>query len=113
MFNSVILVGRLVEKPVIKQLETGGSVTNVVLAIARPFKNSDGNYETDFIKCTLWEGIAEATCEYCTKGSVIGVKGRLCMKSTEVTLESGKKTIKVLEVIGERVSFIHMNKEEN
>lgn len=112
MFNSVILVGRLVEKPIIRQLDTGLSVTTITLAVIRPFKNSDGNYETDFIKCTLWEGIAEATCEYCTKGSVIGIKGRIIAKTVEIGHDENKKNIRTLELIAERVSFIQLSKEK-
>ncbi len=111
MFNSVILVGRVVEKPVCKQLDSGVTVATLTLAVVRPFKNSDGEYETDFIKCSLWEGIADIGAQYCTKGSVIGVKGRLAVRSTDVTFEDAKKNIKVLEVVAERLSFIQTARE--
>lgn len=111
MFNSVILVGRVVEKPVCKQLESGLTVSTLTLAVTRPFKNSDGEYDTDFIKCTLWEGIAEVAGQFCTKGSVIGIKGRLSVRTSEVAFEEQKKTLKLLEVIVERISLIHTIKE--
>lgn len=112
MLNNVILVGRLVEDPVVKILDNGLSVCNVVLAVMRGFKNPDGDYETDFIRCSLWEGVANAMSEYCTKGSIIGVKGRLVSKEIEVILgdETEKKKITVIEVIGDRVSFIEIKK---
>lgn len=78
---------------------------NLTLAVVRPFKSQDtGEYETDFIPVVLWRGIAESVVEYCKKGSIIGVKGRLMMKFIEVD----NKKYKTIEVIGERVTFINL-----
>ena len=112
MLNNVIIVGRLVDDPVVKTLDSGLSVCNVVLAVTRSFKNPDGVYETDFIDCILWDGLAKNINEYCKKGSVIGVKGRLVSKENEVWLEEGgeKKKITTVEVVGDRVSFIDVKK---
>lgn len=107
MLNHVILVGRLVEDPEVRILESGLSVCNITLAVSRGFKNSNGDIEVDFINCSLWEGIATAAAEYCKKGSIIGIKGRLITRDYVINInEEEKKTIKVIEVIGERVSFI-------
>ena len=77
MLNQVVLVGRLTSDLEAKELEDGKKVTNMTLAIPRSFKNADGEYETDFVECTLWNNIAENTAEYCKKGDIVGVKGRL------------------------------------
>lgn len=108
MLNNVILVGRLVGDPEVKMLDSGLSVCSITLAVTRGFKNSNGEVEVDFIKCTLWEGIATAAAEYCKKGSIIGVKGRLISKDYALPNSEGeeKKIIKIVEVVGERVSFI-------
>ena len=76
MLNQVVLVGRLTSDLEAKELEDGKKVTNMTLAIPRSFKNADGEYETDFVECTLWNNIAENTAEYCKKGDIVGVKGR-------------------------------------
>ena len=95
MLNQVIIVGRLVKKPIAEENDNGKTVCNITLAVPRSFKNADGIYETDFIKCTLWNGIAENTVEYCNKGDIIGVKGKLqCLGGNE------------LQVIAEKVSFL-------
>ena len=66
MLNQVILVGRLVKDPELKQLDDGRVVTTITLAVQRNYKNAEtGEYDTDFIYCTLWAGIAENTVEYC------------------------------------------------
>lgn len=99
MLNQVIIVGRLVEKPIVEENENGKKVCNITLAVPRSFKNDEGIYETDFINCTLRNGIAENTVEYCEKGDIVGVKGRLqCLSGNE------------LQVVAEKVTFLSTNK---
>ena len=101
MLNQVIMVGRLVAKPIVEENENGRKVSEITIAVPRSYKNADGIYETDFIKCILWNGIAENTVEYCEKGDIIGVKGRLqCLSDNE------------LQVVAEKVSFLSTNKNK-
>ena len=102
MLNQIVLVGRLVRDPALNQTEEGRKISNVVLAVPRSFKNMNGEYDTDFIECKLWEHIAENTVEYCHKGDIVGVKGRI--QSRRVEKEDGKRT--VLEVVAEKVTFL-------
>ena len=104
MLNQMVLVGRLVSDPEVKTLEDGKSVSNITLAIPRSYKNENGEYETDFIDCTLWKGVAENTAEYCRKGDVIGVKGRL-QSNTYEDKETGN-TRKRMDVVAEKVTFL-------
>ena len=48
MLNKTILVGRLVRDPELIETENGRKVTHVTLAVPRNFKNSSGEYDTDF-----------------------------------------------------------------
>jgi len=110
MLNQVILVGRLVYDPELKTLDDGRVVTTITLAIQRGFKNSEsGEYDTDFLKCTLWSGIAENTVEYCKKGSTIGVKARLSQKYYEY--EDGK-SFSYPEIIAEKITFINTKNDK-
>ena len=93
MLNQIVLVGRLMETPVVEE----GKV-NITLAVPRSFKNEAGEYETDFIPVTLWNGVAESTAEYCKKGDMVGVKGRMqCVE--------GK-----LEIVAEKLTFLSSSK---
>ena len=103
MLNQVVLVGRLTSDLEAKELEDGKKVTNMTLAIPRSFKNADGEYETDFVECTLWNNIAENTAEYCKKGDIVGVKGRL--QTSNYEKEDGSKVFK-LDVVAEKVTFL-------
>lgn len=100
--NNVVLVGRLIDEPDAKEMQDGTMKTTIVLAVSRGYKNSDGIYETDFIRCVLWNGIASATKDYCHKGDVVGVKGKLQSRSYDDNNE--KKYI--TEVIVDKITFI-------
>ncbi len=106
MLNQVVLVGRLVKNPELKETEKGNKITSITLAVPRSYKNVDGEYETDFIDCTLWSGIAETTSEYCKKGDLLGIKGRLQSNSYEKENEKVYTT----DVIAEKISFLSSKK---
>lgn len=107
MMNQVIVVGRLVATPEVRETENGKKVTNVTLAVPRSYKNMDGNYDTDFIECTLFNAIATNTSEYCKKGDVVGVKGRIQIDNYE---KDGVKK-KVTQIIADKVTFLSSAKE--
>ena len=100
MLNQTVLVGRLVQDPEIKELENDKKVCNITLAVTRSYKNADGIYETGFIPITLWQGIAENVKEYCKKGDLVGVRGRLQAREDKV------------EVVGEKVAFLSSKAKE-
>ena len=108
MMNQTCIIGRLVREPEVKELEDGKKVSNITLAVPRSYKNENGEYETDFIDCTLWGGVADRTAEYCRKGDLVGVKGRLQTNNYEN--EKGEKR-KNTEVIAEKLTFLSSNRE--
>jgi len=109
MLNQIVIVGRLVRDPDVRETENGKKVSDIKLAVPRSFKNAEGEYDTDFISCVLWAGIAENTAEYCKKGDLIGIKGRIQTKSIE---EEGK-TKDVMEVVAEKVTFLSSKKTKD
>lgn len=102
MINNVVLVGRIVFDPVIKEASNGKNVCEVTLAVKRPFKNINNTYDTDYIKVTFWEYLAINVNEYCQKGYAIGVIARIQVRKMNVA----DKLIEVNEVIGEQLIFI-------
>ncbi len=107
MLNQVVLVGRLVKDVEVRTGEKESKYSFINLAIPRSYKNHDGIYETDFVECVLWNNIASNTAEYCKKGDIIGVKGRI--ESRIVEENNINKT--VLQVIAEKVTFLSSKKE--
>lgn len=110
MLNNAVIVGRIVQDPELKETEKGGKHANIVLAVPRSFKNSNGEYETDFINCTLWRGIAESTTEYCKKGDLVGVKGRI--QTNNYQDSDGNKRYST-ELVAEKVTFLSKNHHNN
>lgn len=109
MLNQVVLVGRLTDDIEVATKENGKKVTSLILAVQRTFKNVDGVYETDFIKCTLWNAVASSTSEYCHKGDIVGIKGRIQVNSYED--KDGNKKYST-EVIAEKVTFLSSKKTD-
>ena len=91
MLNQVILVGRLVN-------DVNDDVME--LSVNRVNKNEEGIYESDIIPMVVWNGITKQMKEYCKKGDLIGVKGRLEMRD-------GKAI-----VVGEKITFLSSNNKK-
>ena len=109
MLNQIILVGRLTRDITVNKSENGVKVATISIAVPRSFKNVEGVYDTDFIDCVAFDLVAENTSEYCNKGDIVGVKGRVQSKSIE--LEDGKKENK-LEIICEKITFLSSKPKE-
>lgn len=108
MLNQIVLVGRLVGEIKLNKTDKNKDYAFITLAVPRSFKNIDGTYDTDFIDCTLWDITAKNTAEYCHKGDIIGIKGRIQSSVYEKEKEKKYK----LEVIAEKVTFLSNKKEE-
>ncbi|TDQ36094.1 single-strand binding protein [Aureibacillus halotolerans] len=102
--NQILLIGRMTRSPELRYTSSDGvAVANFTLAVNRPFKNNKGEYDADFMSCTAWRTLAETTAEFCTKGSLVAVTGRLQNDSYEN--EEGKKVFQ-LEIIANSVQFL-------
>lgn len=108
MINQLLVIGRLTKDPELKKTDSGKTIANVTLAVPRSYKNVNGEYDTDFIDCVLWSGVAETTTEYCKKGDLVGVRGRIQTRSYEK--DEQKKF--VTEVIAEKVTFLSSKKAD-
>ena len=107
MLNQVVMVGRLTSDPKVEISESGKKFTNVSLAVPRSYKNADGEYETDFIDCVLFDSLSYNTTEDCKKGDLVGIKGRHQTNTYEVDGETKKKT----SVVAEKVTFLSTARE--
>lgn len=95
--NKVILVGRLCHDPEVKHVgEKNTAVTKFTLAVDRNYKNSQGERDTDFINCEIWNRQAEIFSEYMSKGRLVYVEGKV-------------KVDKYLSTNGENRKYITVN----
>lgn len=101
--NKVILVGRLTKDPDMRTTSTGMNVASFSLAVNRNFKNKDGNYDTDFFNVSVFGKQAENVSRYVSKGSQVGVEGRLQNRTYDA--QDGTKRY-VTDVIADNVEFM-------
>lgn len=101
--NNVSLVGRITKDPELRTITNGNVTTNITVAVNRRFTNASGEREADFISCVVWNKQAENVCKYCSKGSLVGVTGRIQTRSYDG--QDGKK-VYVTEVVADNVSFL-------
>ena len=76
MLNQIVLVGRLVQEPLIIETEAGKKA-KISIKVPRSYKNADGNYDIDTIECVLWGSLEDNIKEVMKPDSVIGIRGRL------------------------------------
>lgn len=108
MLNQVVLVGRLTRDIVVNKSDKGIKVATISLAIPRSFKNSEGLYDTDFVDCVAFDSIASNTSEYCKKGDIVGVKGRVQSR----TIENEGKKENIMDIICEKITFLSCHTKE-
>lgn len=103
MLNQTVLVGRLTQDLNKELIDNDGKVCQITISVPRSYKNDDGKYDVDFIPIVLTDNIGKNVCEYCKKGDVIGIRGRI---------ESFKeKELYNVKVIAERVTFLSNSKD--
>jgi single-strand DNA-binding protein len=100
--NKVILIGRLVADPEMKNTASGKWVANYRIAVDRRFKTADDTQGADFFNVVAWERNAEFVHTYLKKGTKIALEGRL---SSRTYKDKDDKTVYVVEVIAENHEF--------
>ena len=101
--NKVILVGNLTRDPEGAETANGIQVSRFTVAVSRRFKNSEGNYDTDFINCVAWRSQADYANKYGKKGIKVGVVGTLQTRSYDA--DDGSKRY-VTEVIADEFEIL-------
>jgi len=108
VINSVVLVGRLTRDPELKYTPNGKPYCSFTVAVDRPFTDENGERETDFIRVVSWNKTAENMKNYLIKGSLVGVTGRIQVRS----YEKDDRTVWMTEVVASRVDFLDYRKNE-
>ena len=98
--NSVTLIGNLGKDPEVKVTPSGKKVCNFSLA------TNDRN-DVSWHNITAWEKTAELCEQYLSKGSKVGIQGRIQYRSWEN--ENGV-TQRATDIIADRVEFLDSKK---
>lgn len=103
MINNVSLTGRLTKDIDLRYAQSGVAVASFTLAVARNYKDQDGNQQTDFIQCQIWRKAAENFANFTHKGSLVGIEGRIQTRNYDN--QQGQK-VYVTEVIVTNFSLL-------
>ncbi len=109
MINKFIGVGRVTKDIELKKTNNDISVASFTLAINRPYKNQAGENEADFINCQCWRQTADNVAKYVSKGSLIGVEGRVQVRTYQ---DKEDNTRYVTEVVCDNVQFLDTKPKE-
>lgn len=102
MINNVILVGKLTSEP--EAVSTKDNVptkwAKFILAIERPFKNHQNEYEIDYITIKTWLANCQELKELLKPGVTLGLKGRI------QTFSNKTNDFYYTEIIADKLTYI-------
>ena len=103
MLNNIIIQGRLVADPELRQTPSGTAVANCRIACDRDFKDKEtGERKSDFVNVVAWRGTAEFLAKNFQKGRAILVTGRI--QNTQYTDKNGVNH-QSLEIVADNIYF--------
>lgn len=83
MLNNITLMGRVTNDLELTNTNNGKQIVKFTVAVTRDFKNANGEYESDFIRCMAFGSTAEHIAKYSQKGKIITLNGTLQTGSYE------------------------------
>ncbi len=107
--NRLTVTGRLVRENELKEIGDGQIVLNNAIAVPRIYKTENGQ-NADFINIVAWGKRAELIEEYCDKGDLVGLDGRIQSRSYQ---NSEEQTIYTVEMVVDSVHFLQNKKESD
>lgn len=106
--NQISLTGRLTEDPMISYRAGNEPVAHAVFNFAVPDmsmkRDEQGNYPTDYFRCSCWGRMAETVEKHCTKGMKLLITGKLKNNNYE---KNGQK-IYSNEVVIDSLEFLEV-----
>lgn len=108
MINRVVLVGRLTRDPELRTTGSGISVATFTLAVDRQYTNAQGERGADFISCVIWRKSAENFCNFTSKGSLVGIDGRIQTRSYD---NKDGQRVYVTEVVVDNFALLESRKD--
>lgn len=98
--NKAFIVGRMTKEP-----EENGKAIKFTLVVQRDYKNTEGQYENDFIRCVAFGQTGNFIKEYCHKGDLIGIDGQI----TTSKYEKDGKTMYNTEIMANKTRKLSNN----
>lgn len=106
MINRAVLTGRLTKDAELRTTQSGLSVATFTLAVNRQYSKAKG--DADFINCVIWRKAAENFCNFTSKGSLVGIDGRIQTRSYD---DKDGKRVYVTEIVVDSFSLLESKKD--
>lgn len=97
--NKVFLIGNLTRDSEYTEMESGLQICRFTLAVKRNYRNSGGEFVTDFFDCIAWRGLAESLYRNAHKGNKLAVSGTI--ELVNYTDSKGEKRMRINIVVQE------------
>ena len=104
--NKIDLIGRITHNVELRKTSSGKSVVQFDIAVKRTFKNADGEYDTDFFQIDTFNHTADYVANYCNKGDLVAISGRL----QNANYEKDGKMVYKNSIIGEEIMLCSSKK---
>ena len=102
MLNCIVLQGRLVADPELRQTPQGVQVASFRIACDRSFARQGEQRQADFFSVSAWRNTADFVCKYFHQGDMIALEGSL--QSRKYTDKDGNNRI-AIEIVASNISF--------
>lgn len=106
--NGVHIMGRITRDLELRHTQSGTAVCQFCVAVTRSFKDTNGEYQSDFIDCVAWRNSAEFITKYFSKGALIALDGEL--QTRNYTDKDGNKR-KATELLVSSAAFTGEKRE--
>ncbi len=113
MTNIAIITGRIVRDPDTRETKGGTNVTGITVVTDRPARDKDGKTykdengytakESEFHRVTCFNGLAKTVGQYCSKGQLVSVQGRIHYTQWE---DKDGGTRYGTEILADKVDFL-------
>lgn len=108
--NNASFVGRLTRDVNFSISQSNIEIANGTIAINRPFKNQDGEYQADFINFVGFRNTAKILNQYTAKGNQVGMSGRMQSRTYE---NNQGQTVYVTELVVENVTLLDSGRDND
>lgn len=105
-YNKVTLIGNLTHDPVLKELNSDGTLCCFSIAVNSKHKEK---IETNYIDIDAWGELGKNCSQYLKKGRLVLVEGRLKLKKWK---NSNQENCSRLIVVANLVQFLDRNEYE-
>lgn len=81
--NEFNILGKALNKPELRESEGGTQYSLLQVAVKKPFKNKDGEYEEDLLQFTLFKNLAQEVSDSVDEGTPVIIKGHISSNNYE------------------------------